>query len=139
MSFSYLAGPYYHVDEAVRIARYEAHRRECISWVKIGVPVFSPIVHSHNLLPEMEHYKHIDWLRFDLSILKKASRLIVLQLEGWDRSYGTQMEIAAAIALDMPIILLKPTDGTERSFLQAPTGEYLVRTEDLGKMDSALG
>jgi len=92
----YLAGPYTHKDPAVVEARYQAHREACIELMKKGFVVFSPIVHGHNLLPELNHWKHDDWISWDFGILKKCDMIYVLKLEGWEQSRGLEAELEFA-------------------------------------------
>ena len=44
--------------------------------------------------------------RLDLQLLNKCDKLIVLQLEGWDRSLGVQLGIAFALGKGIPIMYL---------------------------------
>lgn len=89
----YLAGPYTHKDPAVVHARYEAHRKACAQLLKDGHTVFSPIVHGHNMLPELDHWRHEEWMEYDMKILNRCDHIIVLTIDGWKESRGTQEEI----------------------------------------------
>ena len=111
MSFVYLASPYSHddpdvVEERVRVAGAVAARM-----MEFGVAVFSPVVHSHYIcdhLPPSMRYDHEFWMTQDLAVLKSASKLVVLQLKGWKRSRGVAREIAAAEAVGIPVVYVKP-------------------------------
>lgn len=62
-----------------------------------GVLVFSPISHTHGIachggLPTDWRF----WERYDRAMLAACSRLLVLRLDGWDRSVGVAAEIRIA-------------------------------------------
>ena len=56
-----------------------------------GEAVFSPLTHSvaiEPLLPRDLAHSHDFWMRQDLPVLSGCDRLVVLMLEGWNRSRG---------------------------------------------------
>lgn len=119
----YLAGPYTHVDAKIREERYLEHRRECISMMQAGIPVFSPIASGHTLLPELAHWTGDDWLKYDIMVLKKCTHLVVLRLDGWEKSRGVNMEIGAALAIGMPITYIDPVPhGKNRAYIHDANG-----------------
>lgn len=99
----YLASPYTDPDPAVMESRFDEACRAAAALMKKGVFVFSPIAHSHPIarfgLPLDFEY----WKTYDAMMLAFCSRMIVLQIDGWDTSVGVQFEIEIAEKLNMQI------------------------------------
>lgn len=97
MKMIYLASPYSHSDEAVRIARFEAVCRAAGEIMRRGEVVFSPIAHTHPIamlgsLPTDWEY----WKRVDSQYLSACDRFWVLMLDGWKQSTGVLAETELA-------------------------------------------
>ena len=58
--------------------------------------MFSPIAHTHDLVPFTGGQSHDFWMAQDVPLLLKASRVMVLCLDGWQESRGVQEEIRLA-------------------------------------------
>lgn len=102
--FVYLASPYTHPDPAVRERRFVEVCKVAASLMARGAAVFCPIAHSHPIdllapLPQTTSF----WMAQDLPLLRCASRMVVLMLDGWRQSKGIAAEIAAAEAVGIPI------------------------------------
>jgi nucleoside 2-deoxyribosyltransferase len=114
----YLASPYSHPEASVREARYNAARLCAAACLKIGQPVFSPIAYGHPL-NEVEPALGTSaqaWKEFNTAMLRHASMMSVLMLEGWDQSAGVTAEIAMAKALDIPVYYIEyfpPSKGQQ--------------------------
>jgi len=110
MSFSYLASPYTHMDLAIQAARY-AEVQKCFLWLmRQRIWTFSPIIHCHHVtirfgLPSDASY----WWDYNREMLKSASKLYVLTLEGWEDSRGVSEEIIFASAANIAINFISPT------------------------------
>lgn len=105
MSYIYLASPYSHPDAAVRDARFKAACKKAAQYADKGIAVFSPIAHTHHMADFMDESKRMDfdlWMRLDLPILRMASELHVLSIEGWRASRGVTREIEYATQLGIP-------------------------------------
>ena len=103
-SFVYLASPYTHPDPAIRERRFVEVCRVASDLMAAGSAVFCPIAHSHPIdtiapLPQTTAF----WMAQDLPILRCASRVVVLMLDGWRQSKGIAAEIAAAEAVGIPV------------------------------------
>jgi hypothetical protein len=77
---------------------------------RLGLKVFSPIVHGHQLsvngsVPALDHAL---WLEFDSAMMGKADALLVAHLEGWDESFGIAEETKAFKAAGKPVLHLDP-------------------------------
>jgi hypothetical protein len=101
----YLASPYSHVDPLVREERFHKACAAAARLMRSGCAVFSPIAHSH---PVEQHFggvvEGLDfWMKQDVAILRHCSRLVVLRLNGWERSKGIATETALAKQLGIPV------------------------------------
>jgi hypothetical protein len=100
---TYLASPYSHPDPAVRERRYRAACRATAEMLRAGEVVFSPVVHSHPLVPYGLPTGWEYWERFDRAVLTRCDAVTVLTLDGWEDSAGVQAEVAIAGELGLPI------------------------------------
>jgi hypothetical protein len=107
---TYLAAPYTHADPAVLEHRYLAANRACAALMHDG-PVFSPISHSHPVADHMDPALRLDhhfWQEQDTAILRHCSRVVVLKVDGWDRSRGVAAELKLAAELAIPVDYMEP-------------------------------
>lgn len=114
--FIYLASPYSVVNpisrqqaSVLRASRYRRVCKKAAQLMKKGELVFCPIAHSHPIevigMPG-ELQSGDFWLRQDFAILEKASKLVVYQMDGWDKSSGVAREIAFAEEKGIPVTYL---------------------------------
>ena len=109
----YLASPYTHPSVTIREERYHA----AVDYVSVAVPffaafIFSPIVYWHPValrhdLPGDAHY----WEEINRSTFKSVTALLVLDLDGWQRSVGIGLEIKWARDNGLPIHLTGMAKG----------------------------
>lgn len=106
-SFWYLATPYSKYPHGLREAYLLAVRTRGLL-LRVGVPCFSPIVHSHPIAMEcgIEPRDHSIWLPSEEPILRSASGLILLRAESWEISYGMEEERKAFIAAEKPVVFM---------------------------------
>lgn len=100
----YLASPYTHPNEAIRIRRFILARDFVHSHLCENVILFSPIVYTHQLA--MTHQMPVEaqfWKFFNEDILRKADSMWVLKIDGWDESVGVLHEIEFAAKIRLPI------------------------------------
>ena len=105
----YLAAPYTHPDPFVKEARFHQINRTAAKLMAQGLFVFSPISHTHPIacagdLPGDWAY----WSAYDRAILECCARMIVLRLDGWDKSSGIKGELAIAAELNLPVEYMDP-------------------------------
>lgn len=111
MSFIYIASPYSHEDPAVREERFAAVSAFTAELVREGTVAYSPIAHSHPLAVKYGLRGDFRfWMHQNYGMLCKASRMLVLCLDGWNDSDGVQAEIAFA---EQCGIRVDYTDGVE--------------------------
>ena len=92
--YLYLGSPY----SKYPLGAETAYRHICkISGdlVKLGVPIFSPIAHSHSIAVEsgIDIYSHAIWMPVDQPFMDAALGMIIAPMEGWRESYGVKLEI----------------------------------------------
>ncbi len=105
----YLASPYSHSSLIVMEARFKDACSAAARLMERGYTVFSPIAHSHPIADHLrpDFRTNFDfWMKQDLPILKVSDALVVLKLDGWDKSRGVQAEIAYARANGIPIMFI---------------------------------
>lgn len=93
------------VHDAARVAGKLAGRL-----TQRGVPVFSPICHSH-LIALAAHLNPVDhdfWMAADRPMMVAARGLIVATMEGWTQSRGITEEIAEFNKAGKPIWMIDP-------------------------------
>ena len=108
----YLASPYSANPEH----NYQLALSATAHMVAAGYIVYSPIVHCHPLhqaanLPQDFAF----WRRHNFGILRKASELWVLDIQGWQESIGVQAEINFAKQCYMPISVVNLTGSFRRN------------------------
>lgn len=105
----YLASPYTNIDILVCIERFHAACRAAAHLMKQGEIVFAPICHSHpihaigGLAGDWE-----TWKKFDEAMIRRCDKIIVLTLDGWERSVGIKAELEIAEMLCLPIEYMDP-------------------------------
>lgn len=112
-SIVYLGCPYSHDDREIQKKRFEQVTLVAAKMVALGIHVFSPITQSHVMrsqfdLPGGWEY----WEANDRAFLSVSDRLVVLKLDGWEKSVGLQAEIKMAESLRIPILYIEDNYAT---------------------------
>lgn len=109
MSFYYLASPYSKYPHGINAAHADICR-EAALLVKSGIPVYSPIAHTHPIAlnGDIDPFDHNIWLEADRAFMDAAKAIIVCQMEGWESSYGVSFEIQAFRAAGKPVFFMVP-------------------------------
>lgn len=101
----YLASPYAHPDPLVRKARYEK-AVDALGQIlaKGSVSVFCPIAHNHEAairtgLPETWEF----WREVDFPLLRRSDVMVVLMIDGWEKSVGINAETREAKRCGIPV------------------------------------
>lgn len=104
MSFTYIASPYTHDDYLVMLDRYNKVKAFTAHLLRKNVMCFSPILHNHQMAIDHNMPKNSAfWRAHNYAILSKASRVIVLALDGHDQSVGVRDEIDFAISCNIDV------------------------------------
>lgn len=104
----YLASPYRDPDLKLRAKRCAAAHYVAAQLFIQNYNVFSPLTHNELLISLAPDVAKERWLEFDMTILAHCKKLFVLKLDGWEKSYGVQKEIAFAQSRGIPIEELDP-------------------------------
>lgn len=109
MPFWYLATPYSKYPDGLEAA-FRAACEQTALLIRAGVPVFSPIAHTHPvaMAGNMDPLDHSIWLPADEPMMKAAHGLIVCKLPSWERSYGIECERIAFEGAHKPVIYMEP-------------------------------
>lgn len=109
--YFYIASPYSKwdggLDNACEVVSQIAGRL-----IQYGLPVFSPIAHSHTICraAKMDFLSHDIWLPADKPLVAAAAGLIVVDMDGWQTSYGVNEEIKWFRKDQKPCWLLDPVE-----------------------------
>lgn len=93
--FIYIASPYSHPETLVMSQRYYDVMDYVVGLLRENKWCYSPIVHCH----EMANTHHLPtdaafWKDYNYTMMRAASGLHVLMLDGWRQSVGVADEIA---------------------------------------------
>lgn len=98
----YVAAPYYDPDVSVIQKRMEVVYDFIGKRFKAGdhlvTPLFMHEIAKRHALPG----DYLYWEHYCLNVLKRCSKMIVLKMDGWDRSRGVAGEIAFCEANNIP-------------------------------------
>ena len=106
-SIAYLACPYQHEDPIIKALRLDIVTEVAALFHSKGQYVFSPLTHNHPLIQKGIAQTWDTWRHFDLELLERCDKLLVLSLPGWEISKGVEAEITHANNLNIPIEFLK--------------------------------
>jgi hypothetical protein len=109
----YLGCPYTDEDPIIRRHRFELATAAAATLVRRGLVVFSPITMTHPIDVALAGDKTLGsdfWAEFDETFMEKCSELVVLQIEGWERSSGIRREIEFFSQADKPISFMQESD-----------------------------
>jgi hypothetical protein len=109
MSFWYLGSPYSKYPAGTHQA-FVVACQETARLVRAGVPVFSPIAHSHGIAEHggIDPVDHTIWLPADQPFMAAARGIIVLKLDGWFKSVGLFNEIGYFVLHGKPVVYMVP-------------------------------
>lgn len=101
----YMASVYsLNADEALMEERYQFALKHAANFTLDGIPIFSPIVHSHPMSQTFDMPTTFPfWEKLDYQYLDACEALWVLMMDGWQDSRGVTAEIAYAKSKGLPI------------------------------------
>lgn len=107
--FYYLATPYSKYPLGLNAAYIDACKQVAIL-IKVGIPIFCPIVHTHNIAiyGEIDPINLDIWLVVDYPFIQLAKGLIICTLPTWEQSEGIASERQHFIQANKPIIYMQP-------------------------------
>lgn len=109
MTFWYLATPYSKYPLGSAAAEKIACENAALL-ILAGIPVFSPIAHSHGIATHgvINPFDHEVWMALDRVFMKAARGLIVLKAEGWETSRGVNEEMKFFREANKPVWPMEP-------------------------------
>lgn len=110
LTIAYLASPYNHPDESVKKLRVKTVTATASYLFNQGIFTFSPLTHNVPLMEAGAKTGWDIWIPYDLELLSRCDKLIILKLSGWRESLGVKAEIAHAKALGIPIEEMDPPE-----------------------------
>lgn len=103
----YIACPYTHPDPDVALQRIEQATLVELALLESGRVPYNALRVSAGItgraVPPM------GWREFDLEILKLCDLMVVVMIEGWDRSKGVDLEVESAVSQDIPVAYVYPS------------------------------
>jgi hypothetical protein len=105
----YVASPYNHSDDKIRLENYNKVAKLSAKLVAEGNVVISPIAYGHTLIDFYENFPYDweFWENFCLSLLSKSDELLVYKMNGWNKSRGVLSEIEFANKKNIPITYME--------------------------------
>ena len=108
----YLATPYSHTDAEVMERRFVRACEIAGRLMAAGEIVFCPIAHTHPIAVHCELPRGWDyWQRYDREMIARASKVVVVKMDGWQESRGIAGEIAIAGELGIPVEFIDDANG----------------------------
>jgi hypothetical protein len=108
----YLACPYTDPDPAVRKVRFDAATAAAADLIRAGRIVYSPITMTHPIdvvLAGASNTLGSDyWVAFDEAFMEMCSEIVVLRLDGWQKSSGIKRELAFFQERKKPVRYMDP-------------------------------
>jgi Domain of unknown function (DUF5664)/Domain of unknown function (DUF1937) len=105
----YIATPYTKFAGGLDEAYCQA--RDCTVAIRAaGVTCFCPILHGHEIcmFADVSKTDYDIWIPFNRQWIDRAHGMVIVQMEGWQDSFGVAEEIKLFVAAGKPIFLLDP-------------------------------
>jgi Domain of unknown function (DUF1937) len=113
----YLACPYTDASPEIREQRFRAATKAAAALIKQGHIVFSPITMTHPidvvLAGALGTLGSEFWIKFDEAFMPFCSELVIVGVEGWDRSSGIAREREFFEASKLPVWFVDPETGAD--------------------------
>lgn len=107
----YLASPYTDRSNTVMENRYRMALEAAAELTQAGHCIYSPIAHFHPMACIYDMPRDIEfWDDHSRTMILRADKMFVLQLEGWESSIGVMREMEYAKGYDLPITMLSWED-----------------------------
>ena len=94
----YLASPYTHKHLEIMDCRYEFTMEVTAHLIKLGYPIFSPIVHCHAMAKKYSlPVDYPFWKKYSESCIVSCESMLIAAIDGWAVSIGVRSEYNFAI------------------------------------------
>jgi hypothetical protein len=108
----YLASPYTHYPYG-RIAAFERVLNITVKLLAVKIPVWSPIVYSHQFVSRGLPIEAEHWEFLDKAMLEACDGCMVYMLEGWSESKGIAKELEWIQQQDKPIWYIRESSAAK--------------------------
>ena len=126
----YIATPYSHVNPHIRELRFAQVTEFCARQSNLGVVVFSPITHSHEIAKYGTPTVWSFWKNIDIEFIQRCAFLVVLKLDGWQDSVGVTAEITLAKEYGATIMYLDYNENIPTGFSHSECENYFFKTNE---------
>jgi len=114
----YLASPYYHPDSMIRYHRFCLAKDAVLDLLNEGITAISPIAYYHPLavtagLPLDATF----WWQHNHRLMSYSKGLILLTIDGWEKSEGVRLEIDYFRGTNSPCYKMEPNYAPQLSTL----------------------
>lgn len=114
--FYYLAGPHKGTPEEERY-RYETSLKITTEFLHHNISVFSPIVYGKHIteacaFPSLEEQR-MKLMGYLLEFLQVSKGMILVTMDGWQKSWGANQELLFCQANHIPVYILDPFEVPE--------------------------
>jgi hypothetical protein len=100
----YLSSVYSHPEPEIRARRFEAACCIAARMISRGEVVYSPIVSTHPIAVLCDMPTTCEfWHKQNEAMLRKADKLVVVKMDGWDKSKGISVEVEFAKSIGLPV------------------------------------
>ena len=127
----YAASPYTHQREIVRKFRCAIMQEMAADKILQGIPFYSPIAYTAPIVdfdnPGFEKYR-----LFDEAMIRTSSKIVVVQIPGWEYSNGVKNEMEYAKTLNKPIEFEQPFGPTWEAVRPFLLDLYFVECNQCG-------
>lgn len=133
----YLASPYSHKEREVMNERAEVATKAAVDLLHKGIFVFAPIPYN---APWEKYGLPGDWgfwQEFDKAFVSRMDAVVVLTIDGWDRSTGVTAEIKFAEENRIPVYYLS-LEQIEKGDLEHIHPDK-VRKDKIALLHSSVG
>ncbi len=104
MKLYFIACPYSDPDSSVVEMRFQECTKVAAELTLKGIATYSQITMTHPINQYLlQQGKKVAWSEIDMAFLSRCDGLIVLTLDGWDRSSGVAAEIDYFKQKGMPV------------------------------------
>ena len=120
--YAYVGTVYSRHEHGIHAANWEASLIAGYL-MRAGIPVFSPIAHTHGIAMAagIDPIDHAIWMPLDRPMMDGAALLVVAMMDGWAESKGIGMEIEAFRQAGKSVVYVDPNvDGWLKAEREKP-------------------
>ena len=110
----YLAVPYQGTEEEKKY-RTEISLKAAAEFLRQGIHLFAPVIYVNKIaeelvLPSLEKRRELI-MPYLLEFLRASKGMILIQVDGWQKSWGIQQELKFCHETQIPVFTMDPDRG----------------------------